>query len=237
MTAGTMASTSKIFTISSLNNATLTGAIYFPNNRIDISSINNVGVNATTAAPSGSAATSSSRRTTTTTSPAARRSASRRRASSRPRPRPDDRRQQGQGLRVGGHASASTSGPAAWRPTAAGNVMLEFALALPILALLLVGLLDLGSYSLQKSAMLQGARAGRAVRHPRLLRRGQDQHDGAERHRPDRRHGHQRRVLRMRVPGTAVSCSDDLRPRRDAQALRHRQHCQVFTSVLDGRHR
>ena len=41
-----------------------------------------------------------------------------------------------------------------------GNVMLEFALALPILALLVVGLLDLGSYSLQKSAMLQGARAG-----------------------------------------------------------------------------
>lgn len=41
-----------------------------------------------------------------------------------------------------------------------GNVMLEFALALPILCLLVVGLLDLGSYSLQKSAMLQGARAG-----------------------------------------------------------------------------
>ncbi len=42
----------------------------------------------------------------------------------------------------------------------AGNVILEFALALPLLALLVVGLLDLGSYSLQKSAMLQGARAG-----------------------------------------------------------------------------
>jgi Flp pilus assembly protein TadG len=41
-----------------------------------------------------------------------------------------------------------------------GNMMIEFALALPILALLLVGLLDLGRYSLQKSAMLQGARAG-----------------------------------------------------------------------------
>jgi Flp pilus assembly protein TadG len=41
-----------------------------------------------------------------------------------------------------------------------GNVILEFALALPILALMMVGLLDLGSYSLQKSAMLQGARAG-----------------------------------------------------------------------------
>jgi Flp pilus assembly protein TadG len=41
-----------------------------------------------------------------------------------------------------------------------GNIMLEFALALPVLALLVVGLLDLGRYSLQKSAMLQGARAG-----------------------------------------------------------------------------
>ncbi|MBS0219551.1 MAG: hypothetical protein JSR91_02305, partial [Proteobacteria bacterium] len=38
---GTMTSTSKIFTVSSLNNATLSGAIYFPNNRIDISSLNN----------------------------------------------------------------------------------------------------------------------------------------------------------------------------------------------------
>jgi Flp pilus assembly protein TadG len=41
-----------------------------------------------------------------------------------------------------------------------GNVMLEFALALPVLILLMVGLVDLGSYALQKSAMLQGARAG-----------------------------------------------------------------------------
>jgi Flp pilus assembly protein TadG len=41
-----------------------------------------------------------------------------------------------------------------------GNVMIEFALALPLLVLLFVGLLDLGKYSLQKSAMLQGARAG-----------------------------------------------------------------------------
>ena len=41
-----------------------------------------------------------------------------------------------------------------------GNVILEFALALPILALMMVGLLDLGRYSLEKSAMLQGARAG-----------------------------------------------------------------------------
>jgi Flp pilus assembly protein TadG len=41
-----------------------------------------------------------------------------------------------------------------------GSVMLEFTLALPILTLLLLGLLDLGRYSMQKSAMLQGAREG-----------------------------------------------------------------------------
>ncbi len=41
-----------------------------------------------------------------------------------------------------------------------GNLMIEFALALPILFFLLVGLLDLGRFSLQKSAMLQGAREG-----------------------------------------------------------------------------
>lgn len=40
---GTMTSTSKILTLSSLSNATLTGAIYFPNNRIDISSLSNSG--------------------------------------------------------------------------------------------------------------------------------------------------------------------------------------------------
>ena len=40
------------------------------------------------------------------------------------------------------------------------NLLLEFALALPLLFLLLVGLLDLGRFSLQKSAMLQGAREG-----------------------------------------------------------------------------
>ena len=40
---GTMTSTSKIFTISSINNAKLSGAIYFPSNRIDISSLNNSG--------------------------------------------------------------------------------------------------------------------------------------------------------------------------------------------------
>lgn len=41
-----------------------------------------------------------------------------------------------------------------------GNIMIEFALCLPILILMMVGMLDLGRYSLQKSAMLQGARAG-----------------------------------------------------------------------------
>lgn len=38
---GTMTSSSKIFTVSSLNNAKLAGAVYFPNNRIDLSSLNN----------------------------------------------------------------------------------------------------------------------------------------------------------------------------------------------------
>lgn len=47
-TVGTMTSTSKIFALSSLNNATLSGAIYFPNNLITISSINNTGANSTT---------------------------------------------------------------------------------------------------------------------------------------------------------------------------------------------
>jgi hypothetical protein len=46
--AGTMISTSKIFTVASLNNATLMGAIYFPKNRIDISSVNNFGGDSTT---------------------------------------------------------------------------------------------------------------------------------------------------------------------------------------------
>ena len=41
-----------------------------------------------------------------------------------------------------------------------GNVMIEFALIMPVLFLLLVGMLDLGRYGLQKSSMLQGARAG-----------------------------------------------------------------------------
>jgi hypothetical protein len=42
----------------------------------------------------------------------------------------------------------------------AGNMIIEFALALPLLFLLVVGLLDLSRFALQKSAMLQGARAG-----------------------------------------------------------------------------
>lgn len=41
-----------------------------------------------------------------------------------------------------------------------GNIMLEFALALPVLFILLAGLLDLGMYAMQKSALLQGAREG-----------------------------------------------------------------------------
>jgi hypothetical protein len=45
---GTMTSSSKIFTVSSLSNATLMGAIYFPNNRIDISNISTFGGTATT---------------------------------------------------------------------------------------------------------------------------------------------------------------------------------------------
>ncbi len=44
-TVGTMASTSKIFTLSSLSTATLSGAIYFPNNAIRISSISSSGSN------------------------------------------------------------------------------------------------------------------------------------------------------------------------------------------------
>lgn len=42
----------------------------------------------------------------------------------------------------------------------AGNIIIEFAVALPIFTVLMLGLLDLGRYSLQKSALLQGARAG-----------------------------------------------------------------------------
>ncbi len=41
-----------------------------------------------------------------------------------------------------------------------GNIIIEFALALPVLFLLLAGMLDLGRFALQKSALLQGAREG-----------------------------------------------------------------------------
>ncbi|OFW98433.1 MAG: hypothetical protein A3D94_04230 [Alphaproteobacteria bacterium RIFCSPHIGHO2_12_FULL_66_14] len=41
-----------------------------------------------------------------------------------------------------------------------GNILLEFALILPVVFILLVGMLDLGRFGIQKSAMLQGARAG-----------------------------------------------------------------------------
>jgi len=41
-----------------------------------------------------------------------------------------------------------------------GNIMIEFALVMPVLFLLLVGMLDLGRFAIEKSAMLQGARAG-----------------------------------------------------------------------------
>lgn len=47
-TVGTMSSSSKIFTVSSLSNATLLGAIYFPNNRIDISNISTFGGSSST---------------------------------------------------------------------------------------------------------------------------------------------------------------------------------------------
>jgi Flp pilus assembly protein TadG len=42
----------------------------------------------------------------------------------------------------------------------AGSVMIEFVIGLPVLLLLVVGMFDLGRFGLQKSAMLQGARAG-----------------------------------------------------------------------------
>lgn len=41
-----------------------------------------------------------------------------------------------------------------------GSLLLEFALILPVLFILLVGMLDLGRFGIQKSALLQGARAG-----------------------------------------------------------------------------
>src|SRR5262249_27007092 len=41
-----------------------------------------------------------------------------------------------------------------------GNIMLEFALALPVLSLMLIGMIDLGRYALQQSSMVEGARQG-----------------------------------------------------------------------------
>ena len=41
-----------------------------------------------------------------------------------------------------------------------GNIMIEFALAMPVLLIMLAGLFDLGTYAYQKSAMTQGAREG-----------------------------------------------------------------------------
>src|SRR5476649_784517 len=41
-----------------------------------------------------------------------------------------------------------------------GNMMIEFALALPILSIMLVGMLDLGRFALDKSSLLQAARSG-----------------------------------------------------------------------------
>jgi len=41
-----------------------------------------------------------------------------------------------------------------------GNVLIEFALAAPILCFMLLGGLDLGRYAMQKSAIGEGARAG-----------------------------------------------------------------------------
>lgn len=56
--------------------------------------------------------------------------------------------------------AGSSDGSASVAGDRRGNVLIEFALALPVLFLLLVGMLDLGRYSLEKSAMLQGAQAG-----------------------------------------------------------------------------
>jgi Flp pilus assembly protein TadG len=39
-------------------------------------------------------------------------------------------------------------------------MMIEFALVLPVLCLMMVGMFDLGRFGLEKSAMLQGAREG-----------------------------------------------------------------------------
>jgi Flp pilus assembly protein TadG len=44
-------------------------------------------------------------------------------------------------------------------PQDSGNVLIEFALAVPVLCLMLLGGFDLGRYALQKSAIEEGARA------------------------------------------------------------------------------
>ncbi len=41
-----------------------------------------------------------------------------------------------------------------------GNMMIEFALALPVLSVMLMGMLDLGRFAIDKSSILQAARAG-----------------------------------------------------------------------------
>jgi Flp pilus assembly protein TadG len=41
-----------------------------------------------------------------------------------------------------------------------GSMLLEFALVSPLVCLMLIGMADLGRFGLQKSALLQGARAG-----------------------------------------------------------------------------
>jgi Flp pilus assembly protein TadG len=41
-----------------------------------------------------------------------------------------------------------------------GNMLLEFALVLPLLAMMLIGMSDLGRFALDKSSLLQAARAG-----------------------------------------------------------------------------
>jgi Flp pilus assembly protein TadG len=47
-----------------------------------------------------------------------------------------------------------------FRRSESGNVMIEFALALPVLTIMLVGMIDLGRYAFQQSALLEGARQG-----------------------------------------------------------------------------
>ena len=104
--------------------------------------------------------------------------------------------------------------------------MLEFALALPILMLLTVGLLDLGSYSLQKSAMLQGARAGAQYG---IL----DYSDAAKVNTTAQNATGLTGVTANTtwfcecVVGHGGRVHDDLQRRRHDQALCHRQYCQV----------